>query len=140
MHMPESRTASPPRTKRSKFWRAAAAVFALVNLGGAVVAVARGELLHAGAHVLLLLASAYAVWRLAPSRWVPLPDELSDRFARLEETLDAVAVDVERIGEGQRFMTRFFTENATAGTQGEGAAEPIEIKGPEPESRSRGPG
>jgi hypothetical protein len=31
----------------------------------------------------------------------------------------AVAIEVERIGEGQRFITRFFTENSTLQAPGE---------------------
>lgn len=42
-----------------------------------------------------------------------LPRELTDRLTHLEQSVDAVAIEVERIGEGQRFMTRFFTENGT---------------------------
>jgi hypothetical protein len=34
-------------------------------------------------------------------------------LTHLEQSVDAVAIEVERIGEGQRFMTRFFTENGT---------------------------
>jgi hypothetical protein len=33
-----------------------------------------------------------------------------DRFARLEQAVDAIAVEVERISEGQRFLTKLQTE------------------------------
>ena len=35
-----------------------------------------------------------------------MPSELGERFTRLEQALDAVAIEVERIGEGQRFMAQ----------------------------------
>jgi hypothetical protein len=38
------------------------------------------------------------------------PKEIVERLARLEQSADATAIEVERIGEGQRFLTRLFTE------------------------------
>jgi hypothetical protein len=52
------------------------------------------------------------------------PGDLSDRLTHLEHTVDAVAIEIERIGEGQRFITRSFVENAAPQAQGEGGAEP----------------
>jgi hypothetical protein len=42
--------------------------------------------------------------------------------------VEATAVEVERIGEGQRFLTRLFTEGEGARAIGEGAAQPLERK------------
>jgi hypothetical protein len=130
--------------RRSKTWRAVAAVaavlFFLVNLGGVVMAAVAGEVLHTGLHVGLLLLGAYGVWRLALRRdagriwpWgkssaaAAPPPELTNRLTHLEQSIDAVAVEVERIGEGQRFVTRLFTESATPQAPGERAAEPIGV-------------
>ena len=57
-----------------------------------------------------------------------LPGEFTDRLTHLELSVDAVAIEVERVGEGQRFMTRLFTENGVPRATGEGAAEQIETK------------
>lgn len=38
------------------------------------------------------------------------PRELGDRLSRMEQALEATSLEVERIGEGQRFLTRLFTE------------------------------
>lgn len=35
-----------------------------------------------------------------------------ERFARLEQSVDAIALEVERISEGQRFTTKLLSENA----------------------------
>ena len=35
-----------------------------------------------------------------------------DRLQRLEQAVDAIAVEVERISEGQRFLTKLQTERA----------------------------
>lgn len=124
-------------TRRSKVWLVVAGLFTFVNLVSGVIAALMGELLHAGIHAGLALLGASLVWRFAPTRriWgqegsvIPaVPREFTDSLTHLEQSVDAVAIEVERIGEGQRFMTRFFTESGTLRAPGEGAAEPVEIK------------
>lgn len=39
-----------------------------------------------------------------------IPAAFEARFTRLEQSLDAVAIEVERVSEGQRFLTRVFAE------------------------------
>jgi len=89
-------------------------LFILGNLGGAALAAAGGELLHASGHVALVLLGAYVAWRLAPTSYVSsaASGEIAERLTRLQQSVDAVAIEVERIGEGQRFMSRVLTENA----------------------------
>ena len=41
-----------------------------------------------------------------------IPKEVADRLARMEQALDSVAVEVERISEAQRFTTRLLSERA----------------------------
>jgi hypothetical protein len=36
------------------------------------------------------------------------------RLARIEQSVDAIALEVERISEGQRFTTKLLSENARA--------------------------
>lgn len=43
-------------------------------------------------------------------------DEIADRMNRMETSIDAVALEVERISEGQRFTTRLLADRA--GTPG----------------------
>jgi hypothetical protein len=127
-------------SRRSKIWLVVAGLFSLGNFVGGVMAGAAGEVPHAGAHALLALLGAYAVWLLlAPWRgarfWgrvesvsIPLPLELANYLKNLEQSVDAIAIEVERIGEGQRYLTRLFTEKGIAEARGEAAPEPIEIK------------
>lgn len=61
----------------------------------------------------IMIAFARRVWRrstLAPA----LPAEFGDRLGSMERAIDAVAIEVERIGEGQRFVTQLLAERATA--------------------------
>ena len=40
-------------------------------------------------------------------------DEIAQRLARLEQAVDATAVEVERISEGQRFTTKLLADRST---------------------------
>ena len=102
-------------TRRSKIWLVLAGVFTLVNVGGIPMAVAAGEALHTTAHVGLALLGAYLVWRLAPRsarRDTPTLEPTEDRLERLQQSLDAVAFEVERIGEAQRYNAKVQAERA----------------------------
>jgi hypothetical protein len=58
----------------------------------------------------LSIALARRVWRRSAAAVAALPHELMDRLARLDQAVDSIAVEVERIGEGQRFVTRLMGE------------------------------
>lgn len=45
-----------------------------------------------------------------------LAPALDERLRRMEQALEAVAVEVERISEGQRFTTRLLAERGTGAT------------------------
>jgi seryl-tRNA synthetase len=56
-------------------------------------------------------------------RWVPAgstsgqtPAIGSERIERMEMAIDSIAVEMERVSENQRFMTRLMTETQLAGT------------------------
>jgi hypothetical protein len=61
----------------------------------------------------LVLAWARRIWRRS-SVTINLPPELTDRLTSMERAIDTVAVEVERIGEGQRFVTQVMAERAKA--------------------------
>ena len=103
--------------QRAKLWFVVASLFTLVNVGGAVMAAVAGEALHAAAHVVLVFVGAYFVWRLAPQarRQEMLAAEGTDpRLERLQQSLDAIGLEVERIGEAQRFTTKIVAERVDA--------------------------
>jgi hypothetical protein len=64
--------------------------------------------------VMLPLSLAYArrIWRRGSATMASLPRELMERLTRLDQSVDSIAVEVERIGEGQRFVTRVLGERA----------------------------
>jgi len=86
--------------------------------------------------VLLPISVAFSrrVWRRSAAAVAAFPREIGERLLRMEQALEATAVEVERIGEGQRFLTRLFTEGEGARPPGAGTAQPIErksVKAPE---------
>lgn len=74
------------------------------------------------------IALARRIWRRGAMTVTTLPQELWQRLSRLEEAVDAVAMEVERIGEGQRFTNKLFSERAL----GPGAAQPLDVKAGDP--------
>jgi hypothetical protein len=62
----------------------------------------------------LSLAFSRRLWRRGTAAVAGLPQEILDRLNRVDQAVDAMAVEIERIGEGQRFMTKVLSERATA--------------------------
>jgi hypothetical protein len=108
-------------TQPSKLWRIAAALFVIINVAGAGYAIAMGERPHALTHVALLVVG-FIGWQFAPwkRRQTPAPDQLPDaRLDYLQQSVDAVALEVERLGEAQRFADKLRAE--------QGQAPPVKI-------------
>ena len=61
------------------------------------------------------LARAYSRRMDAESKNPRLPAEVTDRLERMEQALDSVALEVERITEGQRFTTKLLSEGRGGG-------------------------
>jgi hypothetical protein len=100
-------------SRPSKKWRLAAVAFVIINVGGAGYAAAMGEWVHCAVHVGLLIGG-YLMWPLVPgaSKDEELPQsELTDgRMEYLQQSVDAIALEVERIGEAQRFADKLRAE------------------------------
>jgi len=77
--------------------------------------------------VLMPIAVAFArrIWKRGAVAPPALPPALVDRIDQMGQAMDSMAEEVERIGEGQRFLTRVMSEQ---GRQlGQGAAQPIPV-------------
>lgn len=98
-------------TRRSKLWLAW--LFTLINLGGGVFAARGGEPLHAAVHGVLLLVGVY--WVVRVSSRAGQQDSLDahpgeERLEQLQQSVDAIALEVERISEAQRFIAKLEQE------------------------------
>lgn len=86
-----------------------ATLFTLGNAASAGYAIAHAEGVHAGVHVVLMVVGAWLTW-LAARR--AIRDEFAadaigaPQVAQLQQSVDAIAVEVERLGEAQRYGER----------------------------------
>lgn len=66
------------------------------------------------------IARAYAK-RIAneSSGQARIPSDVSARLERMEQAIDSIAVEVERISEGQRFTTKLLSERSSAPVGGD---------------------
>ena len=60
------------------------------------------------------LARAYSRRMDAQSRNPQIPSEVAARLERMEQAIDSVALEIERISEGQRFTTKLLSEGKSA--------------------------
>ena len=56
------------------------------------------------------IARAYARKIEGQGRAQQIPSDVSARLERMEQAIDSIAVEVERISEGQRFTTKLLSE------------------------------
>jgi hypothetical protein len=60
-----------------------------------------------------VVESVTKAWaRRAEARRPGLPLETEGRLVRIEQTVEAIAVEVERVAEGQRYTTKLLAERA----------------------------
>jgi hypothetical protein len=78
--------------------------------------------------VMLPLSIAYArrVWKRGSAAVMAFPQELTERLNRLDQSVDSIAIEVERIGEGQRFVTRVLADNGNRALAAN-AALPLDV-------------
>jgi hypothetical protein len=79
----------------------------------------------------LAIGAARAAWKRS-GRPGPAPavfTETAQRLERLEASVDAIAVEIERISEGQRFVTKLLSESQPAPMLGAGQRTPEAIRG-----------
>ena len=111
-------------TRRAKIWWTIAAVSLIVNGAGAFVLFNR-EWLHGGAHVAAFALTVYLIALFRPHARRTVDDSLGYgnepvsagdvRMEQLQQSVDAIAVEVERIGEAQRFSAKVQARQGESG-------------------------
>ncbi len=79
----------------------------------------------------LAVGAARAIWKRS-NRPAPAPaafTETSQRLERLEASVDAIAIEIERVSEGQRFVTKLLSEGQPAPMLGAGQRAPEKVRG-----------
>jgi hypothetical protein len=56
------------------------------------------------------MAKAIAAKAEAEAKAPQIPAEVQNRLERMEQSIDAIAVEIERISEGQRFTTKLLSD------------------------------
>jgi hypothetical protein len=76
----------------------------------------------------LALATAWNLWKRGSRAAIAPAAADVARMERLEQAVDAIAIEVERVSEGQRYVTRLLTEGtAPALSVGQRSAEPVRV-------------
>jgi hypothetical protein len=85
----------------------------------------------------LSIAFSRGMWRRASRPAPPAPNpDTTQRLERIEQSIEAIAIEVERVSEGQRFVTRLMSEGAGAALgAGQAAMEPIAVRQGQPAER-----
>ncbi|MEO7648187.1 MAG: hypothetical protein ABIV11_08140 [Gemmatimonadaceae bacterium] len=90
-------------TRSPRFWLAVAVLFVLGNVAGGLYALRMNEGWHALTHFLLLVPGGFWMsWLMRKRRAIPSqriePDGDDDRLQRVEQAVEAVEVEAERVG------------------------------------------
>jgi high-affinity Fe2+/Pb2+ permease len=98
-----------------RFWRLGAGLYFLVNFGGAILAAMQREEMHMMLHIFLLALGVvgYGGWWLGTRgrrQNVPAAQLPTERLEYLQQSVDAIALEVERVGEAQRFADKLRAE------------------------------
>jgi hypothetical protein len=78
----------------------------------------------------IVISIARNIWRRGSLPAAARPDrESAQRLERMEQAMDAIAIEIERVSEGQRFVTRLLSEQRNGGAIGAGqpAAEGVRV-------------
>jgi hypothetical protein len=67
--------------------------------------------------ILFLTVATRFLWRLTSRKTIPAPRMEDDRLQRLEEAVDTIAVEIERMSEAQRFTAKLLLERGTEAQQ-----------------------
>jgi hypothetical protein len=118
-------------TSKTRFWTAALVVLSAVNLVSVWFAARPGEPWHATLHAALALGlGLWAQERMQNERRpgpavASLPDE---RLERIERAVEAVAIEVERIGEMERFASKILAARAAELEPRVAAPQPVPVR------------
>lgn len=75
----------------------------------------------------IAFAAARGIWKRGSRPVAAASPESVQRLERIEQAVDAIAIEVERVSEGQRFVTRLMSEGRPALGAGQGGMEPLPV-------------
>jgi len=97
-------------TRRGLWGRVAAVVFGVGNAASVVYHIAIGEMgpavIHAGLAVGTVVFWQSVFNRTSEPENAVGPQQIDSQLDHLQQSVDAIAIEVERLGEGQRFARK----------------------------------
>lgn len=81
----------------------------------------------------IAIAISRLIWRRASRIGTTAPaigGESNERLERIEQAMDAIAIEVERVSEGQRFVTRLLSERGGGAALGSAQPSPEPVRVP----------
>jgi len=118
---------------KHRAWIPVAWVLSLGNLVAVWFAARPAEAWHATIHALLAVLLGVGAQRLMARQQSALrgqPAIGGDREQRLEQAIDAIAVELERVGEGQRFVTKLLAERGLELDRSSSSRPPSSVPAP----------
>lgn len=97
--------------RRTGIWVSVSTIFTLLNAFSAGMYVR--DPMHAGSHGALALVGVVWTWWLLARAFRREPAQLTSgdaRLERLQQSMDAVALEVERLGEASRYSAKLAAE------------------------------
>ncbi len=79
----------------------------------------------------IALAYARRIWKKGITTVSAIPQDIYDRFNRIDQAIDSVAIEVERIGEGQRYVTKLVNDRAIGAGPAQNAEAPARSRAEE---------
>ena len=91
-----------------RIWPLIAGLFTVLNVGGAGYAIALRETSHAVTHAGAVLVGGILWWFVSrrPHAEMSEAGSTTQRLELLQQSVDSIALEVERISEAQRFSAR----------------------------------
>ena len=86
-----------------------------------------GVFLAVGFAVAILAFKRFRRRKQKPARKTELQSDSTQRLERLEQGMEAIAIEIERVSEGQRFVTKLLSEAAPVGVNAR-LAEPVGVE------------
>jgi hypothetical protein len=74
----------------------------------------------------IALSISRLLWKRGSLKHMAQAPDNTQRLERMEQALDSIAIEMERVSEGQRFVTRIMSESRSVG-EGQRVAQPLPI-------------
>ena len=115
---------------KHRAWIPVAWLLSIVNVGAVWFAAVPAEPMHATVHAALAVLFGVGAQRLMARQQPSMRAQAGiedDREQRLEQAIDAIAVELERVGEGQRFVSKLLADRGLELDRSAASRPPVSV-------------